>query len=154
MKCLNCIEHFEPCQLFAQIFDNLIQVHIPQSRSRKSFVFKMKCDVSSNTSHDVMISTEIKVPSSYKDICRGEPRKVNIGYNNDPPFMTVKDNSLTSTPPQSYRRGKESWMSQTWEIFSAFFSLHNIQPNWLNCHFSWGWFDKEQGGWTGCMGKV
>ena len=114
----------------------------------------MKCELNSNTTHDVMISKEIRAPNSFEDVCRGEPRTVNIGYNNDPLFMTVENNSLTSTPTQSFMKGKESWMSQTWEVFSLFFSHHNIKPNWLNCDFSWGWYDEELGGWTGCMGKV
>ena len=114
----------------------------------------MKCELTSNKTHDVMISKEISAPSSFEDICKGEPRKVNIGYNNDPYVMTVENNSLTSTPPQSFMKGQESWMSQTWEVLSKFFSLHNIEPNWLNCDFSWGGYDEELGGWTGCMGKV
>ena len=48
--------------------DNLIQAQIPQRRSRRSFVFKMKCAGNSTTIHNVMISREVKVPS-YKDIC-------------------------------------------------------------------------------------
>ena len=121
--------------------------------SSQSFVTKMKCQVTSNTTHDVLISKEIS-SKSYKEICSGEKKKVNIGYNNDPPFMTVENNSLTSSPPPSLMKEKGSWMSQTWEVFSIFFSHHSVEPNWLNCHFSWGWYDPDLGGWTGCMGKV
>ena len=101
-----------------------------------------------------MISKEIRVPSSYKDICRGEPRKVNIGYNNYGKYMWVENNTLTSTPPQTFIHRKGPKMSHTWEVLSKFFSLYNIIPNWLNCHFDWGKYDSDQGGWTGCMGKV
>ena len=113
----------------------------------------MKCQVTSNTTHTVLISKEI-IYKSYQEICSGEKTKVNLGYNNDPVLMYVENNSLTSTPPKSYITGKESWMSQTWEIFEIFFSHYNIQPNWMNCGFSWGWYDEDLGAWTGCMGKV
>ena len=43
----------------------------------------MKCQVTSDTTRKVMISREVKVPS-YKDICGGEKKKVNLGYNNYP----------------------------------------------------------------------
>ena len=113
----------------------------------------MKCDSTSNTTHDVLISKEIRC-KSYKEICNGERKKVNIGFNNDVPLMIVENNTLTSTPPQSFIKGQNSWMAQTWEVFSKFLSQHNIEPNWLNCHFSWGWYNPDLGAWTGCMGKV
>ena len=102
-----------------------------------------------------MISKEITVSSRYKDVCRGEPKKVNIGYNNDPPFMLVENNTLIpNKPPKTRMRGVHAYMSRTWEVLRLFFSLHNIEPNWLDCGFSWGWFDEDLGGWTGCVGKV
>ena len=101
-----------------------------------------------------MISKEIRVPSNYKDICRGEATKVNIGYNNDPNFMWVENNALMPIPRKDIRKGMAPHISKTWEVLSVFFSLHNIEPNWLNCHFSWGRYSPDLGGWTGCMGKV
>ena len=130
-----------------------MQVQIPQRKSGNSFITKMKCQVTSGTTHDVLISKEIS-HRSYKEICSGEKTKVNLGYNNDPAMMTVENNSLTSTPPQSFIHGKSVWMSHIWEVFSIFFSHHNIEPNWLNCHWSWGWYDEELKEWVGCMGKV
>ena len=57
-----------PVQLFVFL---LIQVHIPQNRSNQSFVFKMKCGVNSNTTHDVLINKKISYESQ-KEICSGE----------------------------------------------------------------------------------
>ena len=112
----------------------------------------MKCQVTSNATHTVLISKEI-IYKSYQEICSGEKTKVNLGYNNDPALMYVENNSLTSTPPQSFREGN-AWISHLWEVFSIFFSHHNIEPNWLDCNWSWGSYDEDLGGWTGCMGKV
>ena len=136
--------------------------------SSKSFVFKMRCQVTSDTTHNVLISKKIS-SKSYKDICGGEPKKVNLGYNNDFKLMRVDSNTLTTYPqscgdfpfkPKKDQpsnpciHGKVSQMSKDWEVLSKFFSIYNIQPNWLDCHMSWGWYDDELGGWTGCMGKV
>ena len=111
----------------------------------------MKCQVTSDTTRKVMISREVKVPS-YKEICGGEKIRVHLGYNNDFDILKVEDNKLLQ-----YKRllkGEGSKISQNWEILNKFFSLYNIEPIWLNCNFSWGWYDEEQGAWTGCMGKV
>ena len=45
-------------------------------------------------------------------------------------------------------------MVYDWEILSKFFSMYNIEPNWLDCNETFGHYDDEQGGWTGCMGQV
>ena len=115
----------------------------------------MKCEVTSNTTHNVLISKEISY-KSYKEICSGEPKKVNLGYNNDPGILEVENNTLVhiSRKPHDYIYGASSVMPYDFEILSMFFSSHNIEPNWLDCGYSWGWYDEDLGGWTGCMGKV
>ena len=128
----------------------------------------MKCEATSDTTHDVLIGKEVGY-KSFKEICSGEPKKVNLGFNNDFVLMKVENNTLTSYPqscgdfpykPTKFQlfnpciHGQMSTMTFAWEIFSKFFSIHNIEPNWLDCHMSWGWYDEELGGWTGCVGKV
>ena len=100
-----------------------------------------------------MISREVKV-ASYKETCGGEKIRVHLGYNSDPGFMEVENNTLLQDPPEREPKGTLSRISQTWEVLYKFFSLYNIEPIWLNCNFSWGWYDEEQGAWTGCVGKV
>ena len=100
-----------------------------------------------------MISREVKV-ASYKETCGGEKKRVHLGYNNNQGGMTVENNKLLQYPPKRIPKGETSKISHSWEVLNKFFSLHNIEPIWLNCNFSWGWYDDEQGAWTGCMGKV
>ena len=126
-----------------------MKVYIPQKRSRKGFVFKMKCQVTSDTTHEVMISKEIKV-LSYKNLCSGEKVKVNLGFNNDPGILTVENNTLLPYPKQSFL-DEGPYMSAAWEVLSLFFNVHNIEASWTNCNFTWGWYDEDTGGWTGCM---
>ena len=113
----------------------------------------MKCEVTTSTTHNVWISKEI-IYKSYKEICSGEPKKVKIGFNNDPNFMYVEDNTILEIPKQNYIKGDDPQFSKDWEVFSKFISTHNIEPNWLNCNMTWGWYDEDLGGWTGCIGKV
>ena len=113
----------------------------------------MKCQVTSDTTRKVMISREVKV-ASYKEICGGEKVRVHLGYNNDPKIIKVEDNKLLQHPPISLEWGKRSEVSWAWEVLYKFFDAYNIEPIWHDCQMSWGWYDEEQGAWTGCMGKV
>ena len=133
--------------------DNSIQVHIPRKRSSQSFVFKMKCHVTSNTTHDVLISKDISY-KSYREICSGEPKKVNLGHRNDALFK-VKNKTMILQPPHgTHLSGELSALTYDWEILFKFFSIHKIEPNWLDCEGTYGHYDENLGGWTGCMGKV
>ena len=115
--------------------DNSIQVQIPRKRSSQSFVTKLKCFINSNTTHDVLISKEI-VYKSYKEICRGEPKKVNMGFNNDDQVLKVENNTLIPYPPIGYYLyGEISKLSFDWEVLSKFFLIHNIESNWLDCNW-------------------
>ena len=124
----------------------------------------MKCQITSSKTHDVLISKEIRW-KSYKEICSGEPKKVNLGYNNNFNILKVENNTLIPEPPIGKNMdmngiykpmfyGQVSGLSWDWEVLSKFFSNHNIEPNWLDCNETWGWFDEDQGEWTGFLGKV
>ena len=114
----------------------------------------MKCEATSDTTHNVLISKEIGY-KSYKEICSGEPKKVNLGYNNVQNTMKVTNNTLMPYPKLlKFLLGEMPALSYGWEIFFKFFSIYNIEPNWLNCNYTWGWYVEDLGGWNGCMGKV
>lgn len=120
----------------------------------------MACEATSNTIHDVLLSKDIPY-KSFKEICSGEPKKVNLGYFGDWGHFKVENNSLVHTPraatpriADEYIHGKRSNMPMDWEVLSKFFSNYNIEPNWLDCNFITGDYDEELGGWTGCIGQV
>ena len=112
----------------------------------------MRCEVTSSTEHKALISRELRVPT-FKHVCRGEKKKVNLGYNNDYKILKVENNTLFPSPKRALM-GTDSKISQTWEVLSTFFKIHHLIPKWLDCHMSWGHYDELEGGWTGCMGKV
>ena len=120
-----------------------------------SYVFKMKCEATSNTIHDVLLSKEIP-HKSFKEICSGEPKKVNLGHWGNFGSFTVEDNSLVHFPRSTMDNihGTCTYMAWYWEVLSKFFSNHNIEPKWLDCNYITGHYDEELGGWTGCMGQV
>ena len=115
----------------------------------------MKCQASSGTTHDVLISKEISW-KSYKEICSGEKKKVNLGYYGNWNSFKVENNVMVhiSRKGADNIHGTYSIFSQEWEVLGKFFSLHNIEPEWLNCNGSYGFYDEELGGFTGCVGKV
>ena len=138
------------------MIDNSIQVQIPEERSSHSFIFKMKCEATSNTIHDVLLSKEIPY-KSFKEICSGEPMRVNLGHWGNWKGFIVENNSLVPTDkshPEYYIHGLYSLMALDHEVLFKFFSNHNIEPNWLHCNYTYGHYDEELGGWTGCVGKV
>ena len=101
----------------------------------------MKCQATSNTTHSVLISKEIYY-KSYKEICSGEPKKVNLGYWGNWWNFIVENNSLVTIEKDEnyyYIHGKiSSNMALDGEVLSKFFSIHNIEANWLHCNESYG----------------
>ena len=89
----------------------------------------MKCQVTSSTTHDVLISKEISY-KSYKEICSGEKKKVNLGYNNVDNMLKVENNSLVPIPKtlKDYIHGIYASMASEWEVLSKFFSIHTLNP--------------------------
>ena len=94
----------------------------------------MKCEITSRITHNVLISKEIRY-KSYKEICSGEPKKVNVGYNWYR-WFDVENNTLKKTKRlREYNIfGVGATMMFDWEILLPFFSDQNIQPNWQNCN--------------------
>ena len=117
----------------------------------------MKCQLNEmNEIHNVLISKQISY-KSYKEICSGEKKKVNLAYWGNWGGFKVENNSLLHYParqPNDYIHGKFSKKPYDWEVLYDFFAIYNIEPNWLHCNYTYGWYDEELGGWTGCMGKV
>ena len=115
----------------------------------------MKCEATSNTIHDVLLSKEIPY-KSFKEICSGEPKKVNLGNWGNWWNFKVENNSLVHIPRtvKDNIHDKYSAMPWDWEILSKFFANYNIEPNWLDCNYVTGDYDEELGGWTGCVGQV
>ena len=114
----------------------------------------MKCQVTSKTPHDVLINKKVSY-KSYKEICSGEKKKVNLGFNTDWYFLMNDDSMVEiARKPENYMKGKYSSMTYDWEILSKFFAIHNFEPNFLDCNGIWGRYDEDLGVWTGCMGKV
>ena len=89
---------------------------------------------------------------SYKDICGGEKIRVHLGFVDD--FQTIQDNKIIQDPPKRDPKGVYSAMPMNWEVLQNFFSIYNIEQNWLDCNYDYGYYDEELGEWTGCIGKV
>ena len=117
----------------------------------------MKCQATSDTTHSVLISKEIGF-KSYKEICSGETKKVNLGYLGYlDGTITVENNTLVHEPHRTLKDHISDTASNIpwdWEVLSSFFLIYNIEQNWLHCNYTHGHYDEELGGFTGCVGKV
>ena len=91
----------------------------------------------------------------YKDLCV-ERFAVNVAYNYDPTWFEVEDKLMVDMwEKYGYLQGdKVGQYSYDTEILSKFISNYNILVNWIDCNYTWGWFDYETGKWTGAVGKV
>ena len=140
---------------------------IPTQNNPHGTEFYVMCPGENERYHKLMISHDGSVNRNlkYNDVCTAskidseqEFIRINIAYNNRPGWFEVDDDTQTMVEYPLYHmisRSKEySYVSFTWEILKFFFKHNNIIPNWLNCHWNWGWFDEEKGEWTGAMGKV
>ena len=101
----------------------------------------------------------------YQDVCpvtteAAEPKKneVRVAYNNDPGLFHVNNdtNTMKEFPlSQTLRLARlEPYTPKDWEMLRIFFDNNNIEPKWINTHFTWGWYDEETGSWTGGVGQV
>ena len=94
----------------------------------------------------------------YQDLCV-ERFAVNVAYNNDPWAFEIENNSMVNRR-EKYGHlhgnlvGTYSYITEDDEILSMFFLNYNIIINWINCNYTWGWFDYEKGKWTGAVGQV
>ena len=115
----------------------------------------MRCQVTSSKTHDILIAKEISY-KSYKEICSGEKKKVNLGHWGNWHGFKVENNSVVHKAMYitDYVYGYASTMPFDSVVLSKFFSIHNIEQNWLHCNFTAGYYDEDLGGWTGCIGQV
>ena len=92
----------------------------------------------------------------YKDLCK-EEHHVTVAYNSNKWVFEIDDITNTMVEfelsPLVFK-GEKSLLSFEYEILNSFFSKFNIIPKWINCNFTWGWFDDETGHWTGAVGQV
>ena len=86
-------------------------------------------------------------------MCSGEKKIVNMGYIGEPEFVN-NTMDFTERKPHMYIYGVNPSMAEDWEVLTKFFSNYNIEPNYLDCNGTYGWYDEDLGGWDGCIGKV
>ena len=77
---------------------------------------------------------------------------INVAYNDDPPFFEIANNSMVKWHYYWGLINEATSIPYDFEILEVFFENKNI--NWINCNYTWGWYDDETGRWTGAVGKV
>ena len=75
---------------------------------------------------------------------------INIAYNDWPGFFEIVNNSMVEYPA-NIQEGYSTIPYES-EILEVFFENKNI--TWINCNYTYGWYDDKTGRWTGAVGKV
>ena len=78
---------------------------------------------------------------------------INIAYNNDPGWFEIVNNSMVEYLANIIE-GEATNIASDFEILEIFFKSYVIAVNWIDCNYTWGWYDDETGRWTGAVGKV
>ena len=92
---------------------------------------------------------------NYKDVCK-EEHDIRIAYINEPNWFEIDNitNTMVEYPHWLIMVSDSGTISDEFEILKSFFANYNIKPTWINCNYTWGWFDYETGQWTGAVGQV
>ena len=100
----------------------------------------------------------------YQDACPvttevSEPKnEVRVAFNNDGvAFHVFEDTNTMKEFPlwwSIYQSEEHPYVPRNWEMLKVFFDNNNIEPTWINTHYTWGWYDEETGSWTGGVGQV
>ena len=127
--------------------ETLFKVYCPEQFNH----FPMKLKMHNNGS----VSKNVR----YQDLCV-ERFAVNVAYNDDHYSFELENNTMVDLREKygythgEYLVGVNSYIAEDDEILSKFFLYNNIIINWINCNYTWGWFDYETGKWTGAVGQV
>ena len=89
-----------------------------------------------------------------QDLCREPRHHVDIAYNFDPGMFEIEEDGSVSKLEYEFRTGEFDYLPKDTEIMESFLENYHITPNWIDCNYTWGWFDEETGNWTGAVGKV
>ena len=131
-------------------------MYFPHYKNGIKYAFTLQCpnqdkQLTLSLLHDATVPGGIH----YYDVCKVVDA-VTIAYNNDPgyfEFDPVTQTVLEEPPVRPIKTGYSS-TAHDWELIKPFLDHYRLSPTWIDCHFTWGWFDEETGSWTGAVGKV
>ena len=113
--------------------------------------FKVVCPgIYNNFPHKILSDNK-----KFKDICQPQQHHARIAYNNDWDFFELfEDGSIAEYEIDINELGQTDYIVKDTEIMKHFLENYHITPTWIDCNYTWGWFDEETGNWTGAVGKV
>ena len=111
----------------------------------KASYFKVICPGLSDISpHKLIILNDGSANKEYKHICQEPQHYAMIAHNNAPHHFEIDIKGNMVEYPLRPQTGLTS-ISHNYEILKPFFENYNITPTWINCNYTWGWFDEETG---------
>ena len=79
---------------------------------------------------------------------------INVAYNDEIGVFLIVNNSMLMWDKKYGREGEDSNIPYDFEILEVFFKSYVIEINWIDCNYTWGWYDGETDRWTGAVRKV
>ena len=88
----------------------------------------------------------------FDDVCK--EKHVYVAYNNEPDSFEINNvtGEMVRFPVKPYVSFDQ--IAFEWEIQVAFFTSHNIKPQWFNCNYTWGTLNYTTGQWSGAVGMI
>ena len=134
---------------------NLLKVYSPHYKSGVGYTFTLQCpNLDNQLTLSLLQDATVCGDIHFYDVCKVAD-SVTIAYNNEPPTFEFDPETQTMVEfPVKPIYGWSSSIPLTWEIMKPFLDHYSLIPTWVDCEFTWGWFDEETGTWTGAVGKV
>ena len=90
----------------------------------------------------------------FNDLCKIE-HEIRIAYNNEGEIFKIDNitNTMVEYPHWIIMTTGLSQLSDDYEMLKSFFSKFNVKPTWINCNYTWGWFDDETGHWRAPLSR-
>ena len=87
------------------------------------------------------------------DICA--KKAVRIAFNNEPKSFVYNETTKDFDRKKPFmKNGLKNNIIWDYEILEEFIRIYNIVPTWINNYYNWGTWLKDEGKWSGAVGKV
>ena len=89
--------------------------------------------------------------AKYEDKCKETQHNATVAHNNEDNWFKVDNGTMVCPLDHTVTL---SQITYDCEILESFFENYHVTPTWIDCNYTWGWFDNVTGHWTGGVGKV
>ena len=123
------------------------QVKIGLKGRSVNILFNVTCQGNWITKTSQLLLKEGSVNKHVNEVC--PESLVRVASNNFPGHFELDSETFTKMIRYNEKPGE----ANDWEIFGTFFHNYNLVPLWIDCNYTWGWYEEEIG-WNGAVELV